>query len=125
MANRLAGSPSPFLEKHAHQPADRGPRTPEAFAEGRPDDDAIYMTGTQTMTGEGGWPMTVFATPDGEPFYCGTYFPAPAFVRLVRAVAEAWRDNRDAVRRQSAAVVDAISQASAHDLPAGELSAGV
>ena len=43
--------------------------------EERPDVDAVYMTATQAMTGQGGWPMTVFATPDGEPFYCGTYFP--------------------------------------------------
>ncbi len=43
--------------------------------EERPDVDAVYMTATQAMTGQGGWPMTVFATPDGRPFYCGTYFP--------------------------------------------------
>ena len=43
--------------------------------EERPDVDAVYMTATQAMTGQGGWPMTVFATPDGEPFFCGTYYP--------------------------------------------------
>ena len=53
--------------------------------EERPDVDAVYMTATQAMTGQGGWPMTVFATPDGEPFFCGTYFPRDGnFVRLVR-----------------------------------------
>src|SRR5580704_5387196 len=46
--------------------------------EERPDVDAVYMEATQAMTGRGGWPMTVFATPDGEPFYCGTYFPPTA-----------------------------------------------
>ena len=46
--------------------------------EERPDVDAVYMEATQAMTGSGGWPMTVFATPDGEPFYCGTYFPPRA-----------------------------------------------
>src|SRR4029450_11410911 len=51
--------------------------------EDRPDVDAVYMTATQAMTGQGGWPMTVFATPAGEPFYCGTYFPKPAFARLL------------------------------------------
>ncbi|MFI5914630.1 thioredoxin domain-containing protein [Dactylosporangium sp. NPDC051541] len=76
--------------------------------EERPDVDAVYMTATQAMTGQGGWPMTVFATPDGEPFYCGTYFPRDAFVRLVEAVAAAWRDQRDAVLQQSSAVVDAV-----------------
>ncbi|MFG2038334.1 thioredoxin domain-containing protein [Dactylosporangium sp. NPDC048998] len=76
--------------------------------EERPDVDAVYMTATQAMTGQGGWPMTVFATPDGEPFYCGTYFPRDAFLRLVHAVSDAWRGQRDAVVRQSAAVVDAV-----------------
>src|SRR5205085_12628965 len=76
--------------------------------EERPDVDAVYMTATQAMTGQGGWPMTVFATPDGEPFYCGTYFPREAFVRLVRAVSAAWREQREAVLRQGAAVVEAV-----------------
>src|SRR5690348_17447460 len=81
--------------------------------EERPDVDAVYMTATQAMTGQGGWPMTVFATPAGEPFYCGTYFPRDAFLRLVRAVHDAWTDNRDAVTRQSAAVVEAIGRTAA------------
>ena len=51
--------------------------------EERPDVDAVYMTATQAMTGQGGWPMTVFATPDGEPFFCGTYYPRATFRRLV------------------------------------------
>src|SRR5437763_1516670 len=76
--------------------------------EERPDVDAVYMTATQAMTGQGGWPMTVFATPDGQPFFCGTYFPRPTFVRLLHAVAAAWRDQRDAVVRQGAEVVTAI-----------------
>src|SRR5260221_14712474 len=54
--------------------------------EERPDVDAVYMSATQAMTGQGGWPMTVFATPDGAPLYCGTYFPKPHFTRLVQAV---------------------------------------
>ncbi|MGC9666786.1 thioredoxin domain-containing protein [Planosporangium sp. 12N6] len=90
--------------------------------EERPDVDAVYMTATQAMTGQGGWPMTVFATPDGEPFFCGTYFPRPNFVRLVQSVAEAWRDNREAVLRQSAAVVGAISRAGGRDLPSGAMT---
>ena len=76
--------------------------------EERPDVDAIYMTATQAMTGQGGWPMTVFATPDGEPFFCGTYFPKPNFIRLVRAVANAWAEQRDAVRRQGREVTEAL-----------------
>ncbi len=81
--------------------------------EERPDVDSVYMTATQAMTGQGGWPMTVFATPGGEPFYCGTYFPRDTFLRLVRAVADAWANNRDAVSRQGAAVVEAIGRTAA------------
>src|SRR3954470_3393917 len=64
--------------------------------EERPDVDAVYMTATQAMTGQGGWPMTVFATPEGEPFYCGTYFPPvprhgmPSFGQLLSSVAQTW-----------------------------------
>jgi uncharacterized protein len=76
--------------------------------EERPDVDAVYMTATQAMTGQGGWPMTVFATPDGQPFFCGTYFPRPTFLRLLRSVETAWREQREVVVRQGAAVVDAI-----------------
>src|SRR2546428_7891102 len=76
--------------------------------EERPDVDAVYMTATQAMTGQGGWPMTVFATPDGKPFFCGTYFPRPNFVRLLQAVETAWREQRDAVVSQGADVVTAI-----------------
>jgi uncharacterized protein YyaL (SSP411 family) len=78
--------------------------------EERPDVDAVYMTATQAMTGQGGWPMTVFATPDGEPFFCGTYYPREAFARLVQAVSQAWRDQRGDVVAQGAAVVEAIGR---------------
>src|SRR4051794_41404933 len=62
--------------------------------EERPDVDAVYMTATQAMTGQGGWPMTVFATPDGEPFFCGTYFPRAHFLRLLAGVQQTWRGQR-------------------------------
>ena len=71
--------------------------------EERPDVDAIYMQAVQAMTGHGGWPMTVFLTPDGEPFFGGTYFPPedrhglPSFRRVLGSVADAWRDRRDHV----------------------------
>jgi uncharacterized protein YyaL (SSP411 family) len=81
--------------------------------EEHPDVDAVYMAATQAMTGQGGWPMTVFATPDGEPFLCGTYFPRDQFGRLLDAVTEAWRDQREAVLRQGAAVVEAIAPSAA------------
>jgi hypothetical protein len=78
--------------------------------EERPDVDAVYMAATQAMTGHGGWPMTVFATPDGQPFYCGTYFPRPHFLRLLGSVTTAWREQRDDVLRQGTAVVEAVSR---------------
>jgi uncharacterized protein len=69
--------------------------------EERPDIDAVYMAATQAMTGQGGWPMTCFLTPDGEPFHCGTYYPPsprpgmPSFRQLLAAVAEAWQERPD------------------------------
>ena len=54
--------------------------------EERPDVDALYMDAVQAMTGRGGWPMTVFLTPDREPFYGGTYFPKDAFLKLLDAI---------------------------------------
>ncbi|MBU2668847.1 thioredoxin domain-containing protein [Actinoplanes bogorensis] len=76
--------------------------------EERPDVDAVYMTATQAMTGQGGWPMTVFATPEGDPFFCGTYYPRPNFANLLSSVTTAWRDQRDQVIEQGANVVKAI-----------------
>ncbi|MFC4020507.1 thioredoxin domain-containing protein [Micromonospora sp. GCM10011542] len=93
--------------------------------EERPDVDAVYMTATQAMTGQGGWPMTVFATPDGTPFFCGTYFPRPNFVQLLQSVATAWRDQREAVLRQGAAVVEAIGGAQAVGGPTAPLDAAL
>ena len=65
--------------------------------------DAVYMTATQAMTGQGGWPMTVFMTPEREPFYCGTYFPREQFQRLVLGVANAWQPGPGQRRRAGAA----------------------
>ncbi|GGM82981.1 thioredoxin domain-containing protein [Thermopolyspora flexuosa] len=87
--------------------------------EERPDVDAIYMTATQAMTGQGGWPMTVFATPDGHPFYTGTYFPRAQFQRLLIGISEAWRNDREGVLRQGAHVVRALTEHAG--LPKGPL----
>ncbi len=68
--------------------------------EERPDVDAIYMEATQAMTGHGGWPMSVWLTPDGRPFHCGTYFPRdersgmPSFRRVCEAISGAWNERR-------------------------------
>ncbi len=91
--------------------------------EERPDVDAVYMTATQAMTGQGGWPMTVFAAPNGDPFFCGTYFPKAAFGRLLGSVATAWRDQRDDVLKQGAAVVEAIGGAQLVGGPTAPVSA--
>ena len=71
--------------------------------EERPDVDALYMSAVQAMTGQGGWPMTVVMTPDGQPFFGGTYFPPvdkhgqPAFKRVLTSLAAAWQSQRDEV----------------------------
>jgi uncharacterized protein len=77
--------------------------------EERPDVDAVYMEATQAMTGQGGWPMTVFMTPSGEPFYCGTYFPKAHFQQLLQAISQTWTDRRDDVLAQGQKVVDALA----------------
>ena len=69
--------------------------------EERPDIDAVYMNATIALTGQGGWPMTCFLTPDGRPFFCGTYYPKDGFLQLLSAVSETWRDRRDEVEKTS------------------------
>lgn len=82
--------------------------------EERPDVDSAYMAACQAMTGQGGWPLSVFALPDGRAFYAGTYFsPAPrqgqpSFRQILDAVFEAWRDRREGVERQAAALAEAL-----------------
>ena len=82
--------------------------------EERPDLDAVYMEAVVALSGHGGWPMTVFLTPAGEPFYGGTYYPPeprhglPSFRQLLDSIAEAWRDRRDDVSRAAAQLVEAV-----------------
>ncbi|RKT83412.1 hypothetical protein SAMN05421805_105102 [Saccharopolyspora antimicrobica] len=84
--------------------------------EERPDIDAVYMEATQAMTGQGGWPMTCFLTPDGEPFHCGTYYPVapmsgmPSFRQLLDAVAQAWSGRGEEVRKAAARVVEQLAE---------------
>ncbi|MEO3862979.1 thioredoxin domain-containing protein [Acrocarpospora sp. B8E8] len=87
--------------------------------EERPDVDAVYMGATQAMTGHGGWPMTVFATPDGHPFYTGTYFPRAQFQRLLHGISQAWLNDRPAVLAQGVNVVEALNERAG--LPSGPL----
>ena len=78
--------------------------------EERPDVNAVYMTATQAMTGQGGWPMTVFMTPDKEPFFCGTYFPRDYFQQLVLNVSRAWHTQHDGVTGQAKQVAAALAE---------------
>jgi uncharacterized protein YyaL (SSP411 family) len=84
--------------------------------EERPDVDAVYMDAVQAMTGSGGWPMSVFLTPDGQPFYAGTYFPdsprhgMPSFRQVLEGIAETWSDRRGDVTDQASRVTDAIGR---------------
>src|SRR3954471_17853082 len=99
--------------------------------EERPDVDAVYMEATQAMTGHGGWPMTCFLTPGGEPFFCGTYFPPadrpgmPSFLRVCASVADAWAQRRDEVEAAGADVVRQLSERTAPSpAPAPGIDAG-
>ncbi len=84
--------------------------------EERPDVDQIYMQAVQAMTGHGGWPMTVFLTPEGVPFYGGTYFPPverqgmPAFPRLLQSLADAYRNRRGEVLQSGRQLVEQMAQ---------------
>ena len=79
--------------------------------------DAIHMDAVQAMTGGGGWPLTAFLTPKGEPFYAGTYFPhedghgLPAFRKILAAVSDTWENRRDEAITQGRRVVNAIARA--------------
>ncbi|MFN2503135.1 MAG: thioredoxin domain-containing protein [Acidimicrobiales bacterium] len=93
--------------------------------EERPDVDAVYMEAVQAMTSHGGWPMTVWLTPDGRPFYGGTYFPdrprsgMPAFTQVCQAVAEAWKERREEILDQASRLTGTL-QAAAEFTPADE-----
>jgi uncharacterized protein YyaL (SSP411 family) len=99
--------------------------------EERPDIDNIYMTAVQAMTGGGGWPMTVFLTPDGVPFYGGTYFPPvpryqmPSFSQVLAAVADAYKNRRGELIEAGQNLLAHMREASASRLAAGQINAGV
>ncbi len=84
--------------------------------EERPDVDAVYMDAVQATTGSGGWPMSVWLTPDLRPFYGGTYFPGadragmPSFRRVLAAIDEAWRDRRDEIEQQADELANAVER---------------
>ena len=175
MSNHLAGSLSPYLLQHAHNPVDWFPWGEAALArarteqkpiflsigysachwchvmeresfenpavaevlnahfvsikvdrEERPDLDDLYMDAVQALTGRGGWPMSVWLTPDLEPFYGGTYFPPeprggmPGFLPLLRRIAEVWREDRAGVVGQAGNLAAELKRQAAVE-PGGEL----
>ena len=95
--------------------------------EEHPQVDAVYMAATQAMTGQGGWPMTCFLTPDATPFYAGTYFPAvpghgmPSFTQVLTAIGETWRNERDTVAQAAARIGAALADGVEAALPGGVL----
>ncbi len=96
--------------------------------EERPDLDSIYMDAVVSMTGQGGWPMSVFLTPEGQPFYGGTYYPPeprygiPSFRQVLQSVANAYRTRQDQVINQAQRLTAALGRAGAFTAQPGELS---
>src|SRR4029079_3925673 len=96
--------------------------------EERPDVDAIYMEACQAMTGQGGWPLNAFCTPDQAPFYAGTYFPPvpsrgmPSWRQLLEAIVEAWTERREEIREVAPRIVDRL-QGAAWLQPSSEILA--
>ena len=97
----------------------------------RPDIDSRYQVAVSALTGQGGWPLTAFLTPDGKPFYGGTYFPPadaygrPSFKRVLLSIAQAYREKRGEVREQAQMVESAISRAESYSAGSGKVSATV
>ncbi|KQU70533.1 thioredoxin domain-containing protein [Phycicoccus sp. Root101] len=97
--------------------------------EERPDIDAVYMSATTALTGQGGWPMTCLLTPDGDPFFAGTYFPKPQFLQLLAGATTAWTDQRARVLESGSHIAETLRGLSAptrpHALGADVLDAAV
>ncbi len=99
--------------------------------EERPDIDSIYMTAVQQMTGRGGWPLTAFLTPAGEPFYGGTYYPPtprhgmPSFSQVLLGIAQAYSERRDEVRQSAEGLRTLLEQHAAVRAPGGVLDTSV
>ncbi|MEA2226168.1 MAG: uncharacterized protein QOE67_1450, partial [Solirubrobacteraceae bacterium] len=108
------------MERESFEDADVAAYMNEHFVcikvdrEERPDVDAIYMEACQAMTGQGGWPLNVFCTPDQAPFYAGTYFPPapsrgmPSWRQLLEAIVEAWTERREEIREGAPRIVERL-----------------
>ncbi|MHB1834525.1 MAG: thioredoxin domain-containing protein [Solirubrobacteraceae bacterium] len=99
--------------------------------EERPDVDAVCMEACQTLTGQGGWPLNTFLTPEQEPFWAGTYFPPqsrhglPSWRTVLEAVSQAWDERRDDVRKQADAMRSSLHRATQLRAPEGPIDAAV
>jgi uncharacterized protein YyaL (SSP411 family) len=99
--------------------------------EERPDLDQIYMNAVQMMTGQGGWPMSMFLTPDLKPFYGGTYFPPkdnfgrPSFKRLLSAIVESWRTRRQEITEQAGQITEHLQKGDRLEPSEGNLGPGM
>lgn len=99
--------------------------------EERPDIDSIYMSALQAMTRSGGWPMTVFLTPEGSPFYAGTYFPPtprqgmPSFPQLLTTLADAYENRRDEVLKSAGSVREFLEASTTGQLPKSALNESI
>jgi uncharacterized protein YyaL (SSP411 family) len=97
----------------------------------RPDVDSRYQSAISAISGQGGWPLTAFLTPDGKPFFGGTYFPPddamgrPGFRRILLGVAEAFRARRDEVNTSAEALADAVARAELQRTARGDFDAGI
>src|SRR5215475_11977406 len=99
--------------------------------EERPDVDRVYMTFVQATTGGGGWPMSVWLTPELEPFVGGTYFPPedrfgqPAFKRVLQRIAEAWKNDHEKISKQGVNIVEALREAASQETAAEDINASI
>ncbi|HWF91181.1 MAG TPA: thioredoxin domain-containing protein [Terriglobales bacterium] len=97
----------------------------------RPDIDSRYQVAVQAVSGQGGWPLTAFLTPDGKPFYGGTYFPPgdhygrPSFRRVLLAISDAYNNKNGDVLEQAGLVGNAIAQSESHDAGRGPISPSI
>ncbi len=113
-----------FDDEHIAQILNRHFISIKVDREQHPDIDEIYMTGVQLISGGGGWPMSNFLTPDGKPFFGGTYYPPQQFTGLLQRVAELWRNNEERLRVDADAISGRINQLLAAS-EAAKISPGV
>jgi len=99
--------------------------------EERPDLDRVYMLFVQASTGSGGWPMSVWMTPEGKPFFGGTYFPPdtrygrPGFRTILERLARAWKEERPRIEQSGAQVIEQLRQYGEAQNGSGEKPAGI